>query len=452
MGKEVQKINIKELSSAISQICDEKGIEKGRVMEIVEDALAAAYKKDYGRKGQVVKAKFDAEKQTATFFRIMEVVDESIRQMEQAEEEETEKDKKQEQDKEETLPHFNKERDIPLKEAKKIKKGASVGDELEIELEAQNSFGRVAAQNAKQVIIQKLREAERETLYEEFKNKEGEVITATVQRVENRNVFLDLGKMVGVLFPPDQVETENYRTGQRIKVYVEKVDKDAKDTSVTLSRVNPNLVIKLFSLEVPEIFSGAVKIVSIAREPGSRSKIAVKSEEEGIDPIGSCVGQKGIRVQAVIDELGGEKIDIIEHNDDYKIFISHALAPAKVKYVELDEKGNQAKVIVDADQLSLAIGKRGQNVRLAARLTGWKIDVEKESASAEATADKEGSLKEGEKGESPDSYAGADKAKEDEGEEKTDKKDEKEVKKEEKKDTKKEKKSKEPESPDEGTK
>lgn len=397
MAEEQQNINIKELSSAISQLCDEKGINRDRIMEIVEDALAAAYKKDYGHKGQIIKASFDKEKQSASFYQIKEVVDETTRIMEEEEESESEEKKEEKETKmalseaevsseseEETLPRFNKERDILLEDAKKIKKSAEVGDEIKIKLAPQSNFGRVAAQNAKQVIIQRIREAERETLYEEFKNKKDEVITATVQRVEGRNVYLDLGKMVGVLLPPDQVPQENYRTGQRIKVFVAGVDKDARDTTVTLSRSNPNLVTKLFALEVPEIFSGTVVIKSIAREPGSRSKIAVKSLEKGIDPIGSCVGQKGIRVQAIIDELGGEKIDIIEYNEDAKTFISHALSPAKVKYVELDEKNNQATVTVDPDQLSLAIGKRGQNVRLAARLTGWKIDVVGSEDSAKA--------------------------------------------------------------------
>ena len=414
MGKDIQQVNIKELTAAVSLICDEKGIDRAIILSIVEDALAAAYKKDYGKKGQIIKAKFDPETQTAAFYQVKEIVDETLRNMEEREEsateeqpagetsakavlvEKTDKESAEKakntaafqdsENEEETLPRFSPERDILLAEAKKIDKKAELSGEIHLPLEPQNSFGRVAAQNAKQVIIQKLREAERETLFEEFKNKEGEVIGATVQRVENRNVYLDLGKMVGVLFPSDQVYGENYRSGQRIKVYIAKVDKDAKDTSVTLSRAHPGLVKKLFSLEVPEIFSGTVTIESIAREPGSRSKIAVKSQEEGIDPIGSCVGQKGIRVQAIIDELGGEKIDIIEFNDDPKKFISHALAPAKVKYVEIADEDQRATVTVDPDQLSLAIGRKGQNVRLAAKLTGWKIDVvSSEEEGAEAT-------------------------------------------------------------------
>jgi N utilization substance protein A len=373
MNQTIQNINIKELSSAIAQICEEKGLGKDQVMEVVEDALAAAYKKDYAKRGQIIKAKFDSDKQVAQFFQIKDVVDKTLRIMNKDSKSGSEITTKETE--QEDLPYFNPERDILLKNALKIKKDAKLGNEIQISLPPQNKFGRVAAQNAKQVIIQRLREIERIALFNEFKDKENEVLTATVQRVENRNVYLDLGKMVGVLYPKEQVPKENYRQGQRIKVFVEKVDKDARDTTVILSRATPKLVTKLFTLEVPEIFAGTVIIESIAREAGSRSKIAVKSTEEGIDPIGSCVGQKGIRVQAIIDELGGEKIDIIEFNEDPKTYISHALSPAKVKYVEIDKEENSAVATVEPDQLSLAIGKKGQNVRLAAKLTGWKIDV-----------------------------------------------------------------------------
>ncbi|MBD3238498.1 MAG: transcription termination/antitermination protein NusA [Candidatus Moranbacteria bacterium] len=391
-NKTVQNINLKELTAAITQICEEKGLDQKTLIQIISEALAAAYKKDYGRRGQIIKADFDPQTQTASFYQIKQVVDKNTRVFEtqtqdsntkhQATQKETvpqvqKKDQTQEQPRE-ALPKFSEERDILLKDAKEIKKGAKVGDEIKIKLKPQNQFGRVAAQNAKQVIIQKLREAERDNLYNEFKDKEGQVVTATVQRIENHNVYLDLGKMIGVLFPGEQIPQENYRVGQRIKVYVDRVSQDFKDTTVILSRSNPKLVVKLFQLEVPEIFAGTVTIESIAREAGSRSKIAVKSEDPSIDPIGSCVGQKGIRVQAIIDELGGEKIDIIEFNPDAKSYISQALAPAKIKYVDLNQTEQEALAIVEPDQLSLAIGKKGQNVRLAARLTGWKIDVRTE--------------------------------------------------------------------------
>jgi N utilization substance protein A len=262
-----------------------------------------------------------------------------------------------------------------LKDAKKIKKGAKVGDIIELELEPQSEYGRVAAQTAKQVIIQRIREAERDSMFQEYKNKEGEIVSGSVQRIEGRNVYIDLGKSVGVLFPSEQVRGEMLRIGQRVKVFLHRVESDPKGPGITLSRTHPDMVKKLFELEVPEIFTGTVQIKSIAREAGSRTKMAVTSDEEGIDPIGSCVGQKGIRVQAVIEELGGEKIDIIEWDEKPEKFIAASISPAKVLSVVLNEDRREAKVTVPEDQLSLAIGKQGQNVRLAAKLTGWKIDM-----------------------------------------------------------------------------
>lgn len=369
-----------EFGSAIAQICEEKGISKDRVVETIEAALAAAYKKDYGKKGQNIKASFDEVSGGAKFWLLKEVVDETTREFYVPEEGEEGEEKKEEietneEDEEEKLPRFNSERDLTLEEAKKIKKDAKVGDIIEIALEEKSDYGRVAAQTAKQVIIQRIREAERDAMFEEYKNKEGEVIGGTVQRIEGRNVFIDLGKSVGVLFPSEQIERENYRIGQRIKVYVAKVDIGNKGPGIVLSRVHPELVKKLFELEVPEIFAGTVEIKSVAREAGERTKIAVASNEEGIDPIGSCVGQKGTRVQTIIDELGGEKIDIILWNEDPIKFISSAISPAKVLKVDINEETKEAEVRVMEDQLSLAIGKRGQNVRLAAKLTGWKIDI-----------------------------------------------------------------------------
>jgi N utilization substance protein A len=387
-----------DFGSAIAQICEEKGISKDKVIETISAALAAAYKKDYGRKGQNIRAEFNEVAGDTKFFLVKEVVDETTREFvaEPTEEElaaaeeagKKEKGKGKKEDKkleepafasamagEEKLPRFNPERDLTLEEAKKIKKDAAIGDIIEEELEAKKDYGRVAAQTAKQVIIQRIREAERDAMYDEYKNREGEVVSGVVQRVEGRNVFVDLGKSIGILFPSEQVERESYRVGQRIKVYVAKVDAGTKGPGITLSRVHPEMIKRLFELEVPEIFAGTVEIKAIAREAGERTKIAVSSNEEGIDPIGSCVGQKGTRVQAVIDELSGEKIDIILWNDDIAKFISAALSPAKVLRVDIKEAQKEAVVVVPEDQLSLAIGKRGQNVRLAAKLTGWKIDI-----------------------------------------------------------------------------
>jgi len=383
---ESQTGRLGQFGSAIAQISEEKGIDKKKVIEAIESALAAAYKKDYGRRGQHIRAQFDEVTGGADFFLVKEVVDETTRVFEPEEEGDANADIKEKTkpepafaeastDNEEKIPRYNSERDLILKEAKKSNPKAKVGDIIEEKMESKSDYGRVAAQTAKQVIVQKIREAERDSMYDEYKQKEGEILSGVIQRIEGRNIFVDLGKSTGILFPSEQVDGERYRLGQRLKIYLMKVESDPKGPGIILSRSHPALVQKLFEIEVPEIFAGTVEIKAMAREAGSRTKIAVSSNEDGIDPIGSCVGQKGTRVQAVIDELGGEKIDIIEWNDDLAKFISNALSPAKVLRVELNEAKQEARVMVPSDQLSLAIGKQGQNVRLAAKLTGWRIDV-----------------------------------------------------------------------------
>jgi len=269
---------------------------------------------------------------------------------------------------------FNPERHIMLDEAKEIAKKVKVGEEVEIKLESKTDYGRIAAQTAKQVILQKIREAERDSVMEEFQSKEGELVSGVVQRVEGRAVFIDLGKTLGVLAAEEQVPGEFYRIGQRLKFYVTKVEDSPKGPLVFLSRSYPKFISKLFELEVPEILAGSIEVKGITREPGSRTKVAVESTAEGVDPVGSMVGQRGTRVSAVINELGGEKIDIIEWAEDPEIYIANALSPAKILEVESLER-NRAIAVVAEDQLSLAIGRDGQNVRLAAKLTGWKIDV-----------------------------------------------------------------------------
>lgn len=385
-------IRLGEFGSAVLQLAEEKGISEDKVMEVVEAALAAAYKKDYGKRGQVIRAEFDKVTKSARYFLVKDVVDETTREfVEEVEEdaasakdssddEKTKKGAEREEEMsdetdEDRLPRFNSERDITLEEARAMKADANVGDTIDIPLEAQQEFGRVAAQTAKQVIIQRIREAERESMFAEYKSKEGTIVNGVVQRIDGRIVFVDLGKSVGALFPSEQMEGENYRVGQRVKVYILRVEADAKGPGITLSRAHAEMVRHLFTLEVPEIFSGVVEIKRIAREAGSRTKLAVFTAEEGVDPIGSCVGQKGTRVQAVIDELGGEKIDIIEWSEDVQKFIKAALSPAKVSKVELDEATKSAIVHVPEDQLSLAIGRKGQNVRLASKLTGLRIDI-----------------------------------------------------------------------------
>ncbi|MEA2113097.1 MAG: transcription termination factor NusA [Patescibacteria group bacterium] len=402
-------------TSAISQICEEKGISKEKVMETVEMALAAAYKKEYGRKNQNIRVDFDLEKNKMKVFQIKLVVDESMLKTEESEEEETEQKETGEEEIEKKI-RFNPERHILIEEIKGLsldekpifkgkklteakKEKIKANDEIEFPLKVMGDFGRIAAQTAKQVIIQRIREAEREAVYEEYKDKEGEIASGIVQRIENNNVFLDIGKATGVLFPEEQIPREYYKIGQRLRVYIVEAHKDSRGPTVALSRAHPEMVSKLFALEVPEIASGTVTIKSIAREAGSRSKIAVASTEERVDPIGSMIGQKGTRVQAVINELSGEKIDIIEWSKDPVKFISNALSPAKVVDIKIDKENGQARVIVPEDQLSLAIGIKGQNVRLAAKLTGWKIDII--ALEKEKEQKKEGKEKKPTKGGSP---------------------------------------------------
>lgn len=395
-------MDIKSFTSAIAQIAEEKGIPYEKVIESIEQAIAAAYKKDYGEKGQVIKAKLSPETGNVKFWQVKLVVDKSMILSDKELEEMKEKKVEIPEEKEgEKKVRFNTERHIMVQDAKKIKPKIEAGEELEIALETKSDYGRIAAQTAKQVILQKIREAEKEAVLSEFQSKEGEIISSIVQRIEGRSIFFDIGKTLGILTREEQVPGEFYRPGQRLKVYILKVEKTPKGPVVYLSRAYPKLISKLFELEVPEISAGQVQIKSIAREAGSRSKIAVASNVEGIDPIGSAVGQRGTRVMAVINELGGEKIDIVEYSEDPAQYISNSLSPAKVLEVKIMPK-NKALAIVPEDQLSLAIGKDGQNVRLAAKLTGWKIDVrasevesmEEEKGEAEKIPDKQSDKKE----------------------------------------------------------
>lgn len=382
-------------------LAEEKGIDKDQVHATVEAAIAAAYKKEYGKRGQNIRAEMDAISGAMKFFLVKDVVDESVREfVEEGEGEEEEAPEHSHrhdkapvveagEDGEVKKPRYNSERDILLEEALKRDKEIAVGDTIEEDLPTETEFGRVAAQTAKQVIIQRIREVERDAMYKEYKEKEGEIVTGTIQRIEGRTIFVDLGKSVAVLFPREQVRDENYSMGQRIKVYIEGVEVDTRGPGIKLSRIHPEMVRSLFEMEVPEIFSGVVQIKAIAREAGSRSKIAVWTEDGDIDPVGSCVGQKGMRVNTVIDALGGEKIDIIEWDENVERFVAAALSPANVISVELNEETKHARVMVPDDQLSLAIGKHGQNVRLAVKLTGWNLDVESEESAAIKKAEKE---------------------------------------------------------------
>ncbi len=341
---------------ALAQIEDEKGIPVPALMEAIEQALVSAYRRNFGTVGQNVRVELDADTGEFRVFGLREVVEEP------------------------SDPHA----EISLAEAREIDPNYNVGDVVETEV-TPSDFGRIAAQTAKQVVLQRIREAERGVIFEEFANREGDIVTGVVQRQEFRNYYINLGKTEAVLTPPEQVPGERLRTGERIKVYIVEVKRTTKGPQIYLSRTHPGLVKRLFELEVPEIHDGLVEIRAIAREPGSRTKVAVASRDPNVDPVGACVGAKGVRVQAVVHELKGEKIDIIPWSDNNREYVANALRPAKVLYTELDPETKVARVVVPDYQLSLAIGREGQNARLAAKLTGWKIDIRSESQAEQET-------------------------------------------------------------------
>lgn len=380
-------IDLKVVNAVLDQLEEERGIPRERVLEAIEQALATAYKKEYGKRDQIIKAHFNPETGEAEFEQIKIVLDESRIKDDDEDDPEAssdddtraseteESDSSDEGEEEVRRVRFNPEKHIMIEDAKKIKADAKVDDEISFPLETKDDYGRISAQTAKQVIIQKIREAEKVSVSEEFSEKEGEVVTGSVQRIERGNIFVDLGRTTGILPYEEQIPTERFRQGERVRAYLQRVDETPRGVFLRLSRSHPAFLAKLFEAESPEVASGTVEIKAIAREAGSRSKIAVESNDEHIDPVGSLVGQRGVRVSTVMSELGGEKIDIIEWSDNPSLFIEEALSPAKIVEVEIDEQERHAVVIVTEDQQSLAIGKGGQNVRLAAKLTGWKIDI-----------------------------------------------------------------------------
>lgn len=452
-----------EIEQAIRQICEEKGLSYEAVMETIESALSAAYRKDYGNKMQNIEAEFDPASGDVRLFDVKTVVEdipeEELEKMRerQAEEaaareaeaaargmgvrevpgskevqpgpaqksaagkevkEEEKKEDEVEGEEEEDEITFNPKTEIMFSDARVLKLDAKIDEIIRNELPLPGEFGRMAAMTAKQVITQKLREAEREIIFNDFKEQEGEVLIGTVQRREGRVVLVDLGRATGVLLPEDQVRGERYNPGDRIKVLVREVTLGTRGPQIALSRSSEELVRILFDLEIPEIAEGTVEIKVISREGGSRSKVAVMSNDESIDPIGACIGQRGIRIQTIINELGGEKIDVIEWSEDPKVFITNALAPAKVVDVELNEEEGTAIAHVGEDQLSLAIGRGGQNVRLAAKLTGWKLSVRGEGEEEEGEGDQDDKEKP-ESEEKPDEAAESEKASEDKKEPET---------------------------------
>lgn len=369
-------LNLKNIKPFIRQIAEEKSIPEERVIEAVESALAAAYKKEYGKKPQIIRAKLDINTGNVEFFQVKIVVDPSMllseEEISSKKEEKAELSESEEKNKK---IRFNPERHILLEEARKINPNIQPLEELITPLEVKSDFSRIAVQTAKQVILQKIHEIQKQIILEEFKAKENKVISGVIQRIEKKNVYVDLGKTFGIMPASEGIPGEHYKTGDRKKFYVLKLEDKGQGPVIYLSRSHPKFVSKLFEAEVPEIAEGIVEIKSIAREPGSRTKIAVASKEENIDPVGSCVGQKGIRVATIIDELNGEKIDIIPYSEEPGKYVALALGPAKVTETEIISEKREVRVFVPPDQISLAIGKNGQNVRLAAKLTGWKIDV-----------------------------------------------------------------------------
>ncbi|MGC9605335.1 MAG: transcription termination factor NusA [Minisyncoccia bacterium] len=386
--------DLKTINSVVQQLEEERGIPREKTLEAIAMAFATAYKKEYGKKGQIVRASFDENTGAVEFWQVKIVVDRDQVIMEG--EEEMAHEELKAADVEDIKIRFNPEQHMLIEDARRIKKDAAVGDELVFPLEMKADFGRIAAQTAKQIIIQKIREAEKVSVMSEYGEKEGEVVAGTVERVERGVVYIDMGRAVGIIPYEEQIPTERWKTGDRIRAYLYAVEETPRGIVLKLSRSHPKFLAKLFETEAPEIAQGTVEIKAIAREAGSRSKVAAVSHDPHIDPIGSLVGQRGVRVSTVTSELSGEKIDIVEWNEDPALFIEEALSPAEVVSLELIDEEHRAIVTVTEDEQSLAIGKGGQNVRLAAKLTGWKIDIrsiggdvldEEEPGEAEGVAD-----------------------------------------------------------------
>ncbi len=381
-------IDLKVINSVLTQMEEERGIPKEKILEAIEMALASAYKKEYGKRGQDIRAKFDINSGKTEMFQVKLVVDESTVFTDENEYDAYIDDRREHPENfvdekgeaKETRELYNSEYHIMLDDAKRIKKGVALGDEMIFPIESSGDYGRIAAQTAKQVIMQKIREAEKVSVMNEYGQREGEIVSGTVQRIERGNIFVEMGRATGFLPYEEQIPGERFGQGERVRAYLFRVEDSGKGVFLRLSRSHPKFLEELFKLEAPEITSGAVKIKAIAREAGSRSKIAVSSDDPHIDPVGSMVGGRGVRVSTVMSELGGEKIDIIEWSAEPKKFIEDALSPAKILSITLDEGNNQAVAMVSEDQQSLAIGKGGQNVRLAAKLTGWKIDIKHPNA------------------------------------------------------------------------
>ncbi len=376
-------IDLKTINSVLGEF-EERGITRDTMIGAIETAMATAYKKEYGKRGQVVRAKLDLNTGTVSFEQVKLVVDDTLVRFPTEGEDVPEErhahhghhsHAEEEHLAEGELPRFESEKHILLDDAKRIKRGAALGEEIIFPLEPQDDFGRIAAQTAKQVVIQKVREAEKLSMLAEFGSKKGEIVGGIVQRMERGALFIDLGRATGIIPYEEQIPGERYRPGERIRAYLYAVDEGFRGVYLRLSRAHPKFVVKLFESEAPELAAGSIEVKGLAREPGSRTKIALASLDPHVDPVGSLVGQRGVRVSTVMSELGGERIDIIEWSADASAFIKEALSPASPVSVVLDEAAHRATVTVSEDEQSLAIGRGGQNVRLAAKLTGWNIDI-----------------------------------------------------------------------------
>ncbi len=363
--------DLKVINSVLEQLEEERGIPKERIIEAIEMALSTAYNKEYGKRGRIVRAKFDLNSGKTDFFQVKIVVDDSrVIMISEDEEEYFEREEGDER------PFFNEEKHILIQDARKIKKDAQLDEEIVFPLENKTDFGRIASQTAKQVIMQKIREAEKVSVLGEYGSREGQIVNGMVQRVERGTIFVDMGRATGILPYEEQIPGERFNQGERVRAYLYRVEESPRGVFLRLSRSHPKFLEELFKQETPEIANGVVEIKAIAREAGYRSKVATYSKDDHVDPVGSMVGQRGVRVSTVMSELGGEKIDIIEWSPEAKKFIEDALSPAKILSVVTNEETKEAKVTVSEDQQSLAIGRGGQNVRLAAKLTGWKIDIQ----------------------------------------------------------------------------
>ncbi len=393
-------LDLKTIHSVLGEF-EDRGISRETMMEAIESAMATAYKKEYGKRGQVVRAMLDMNSGGVSFEQVKTIVDDTMVRFPDPEEEAALESadahdhfhREDEETPEGELPRFDAEKHILLEDAKRIKRDATLGGEIVFPLEPQDDFGRIAAQTAKQVVIQKIREAEKLSILDEFGHKKGEIVSGIVQRVERGAIFVDLGRATGIIPYEEQIPGERFRPGERIRAYLYTVDEGFRGVYLRLSRSHPKFLVKLFEAEVPELAAGSLEVKGLAREAGSRTKIAIASIDPHVDPVGALVGQRGVRVSTVMGELGGERIDIVEWSEDQVNYIKESLNPASVIEVVLDESDHRATVTVSEDQQSLAIGRGGQNVRLAAKLTGWNIDIEAIGGGNVAEADADVSLR-----------------------------------------------------------